>query len=265
MSLPRIGSRYLAALVALVLLCLAVPAPAREVRVGIGFVLPPYVVREDDSGLEVEIIRRALAEAGHTAVFVYLPNLRLPLELARGTLDAVAANRAYDLAREMGGPAHPSGLTVEYRNCAVSRRSDGFVIHAVGDLRGKRVLTFQNARKYLGQEFRRVADSLQHYRELADQSLHVGMLYAGRTDVVISDRRIFLYWRKRLADSSRGRGVDLEQPLVFHDIFSPSPRTVFFSDPALRDAFDQGLEALRGRGEIEALNARHLYLETLPR
>jgi len=261
MSSLRIGFFYLAALA---VCCLAAPAQAREVRVGIGFVLPPYVIREHNTGLEVEIIRSALAEAGHTAVFVYLPNLRLPLEMTRGTLDAVAANRSYDLAREMGQPAYASGQTVEYHNYAISRLSDGFVIRSVEDLRGKRVLTFQNARKYLGEEFRQVALSLAHYRELADQSLHVGMLYADRTDVVISDKRIFLYWRQRLAISPQSEGVDLDQPLEFHDIFPPSARTVFFADPALRDDFDRGLTSLREQGYIQVLSDQYLTPIPLP-
>ena len=187
MSSLRKGILYCLAAVLLAAVCLAAPARAREVRVGIGFVLPPYVIRENDSGLEVEIIRRALAEAGHTAVFVYLPNLRLVLEMGRGNLDAVAANRAYDLGRETGKPAYVSGPTVEFHNYAITRRADGLVIRSLDDLRGKRVLAFQNARKYLGREFREAVASVKCYREVADQSLHAGMLYADRTDVVISD------------------------------------------------------------------------------
>ena len=262
MSLLRKGILYCLAAVLLAAASLAAPARAREVRVGIGFVLPPYVIRENDTGLEVEVIRRALAEAGHTAVFVYLPNLRLVLEMGRGKLDAVAANLAYDLARETGKPAYASGPTVEFHNYAITRRADGLVIRSLDDLRGKRVLAFQNAAKYLGKEFGQVAESLECYRELADQSLHAGMLYADRTDVVISDKRIFLYWRARLAGAGQCKGVDLDQPLEFHDIFPPSPRAVFFEDAGLRDEFDRGLDVLRARGELDILCRQ--YLPPLP-
>lgn len=251
--------RFLRALLAAALTVLfAVPALARDVRIGIGFVLPPYVIREGNQGLEVEIIQQALAAAGHSPVFVYLPNLRLPMELSRGTLDAVAANMAYDLGRETGLPVFHSAETIAYHNYAITLAEKGLMVNSLEDLRGHRVLTFQNARKYLGPEFRQITAVLAQYRELADQSLHAGMLYADRTDILISDKRIFYYWRKKLVESPQAKGLGLGRPLTFHDIFPPSPRAVFFMDRKLRDDFDRGLDELRKRGEIKALCLKYL-------
>ncbi len=91
-------------------------ANARDVRIGVGLVLPPYVIQETDSGLEVDIIRQALAEVGHRAVFVYLPNPRLSLALATGDVDGVATDRVHDLSREMKHPICCSVTTLTFRN-----------------------------------------------------------------------------------------------------------------------------------------------------
>jgi len=245
-------------LAAALIVLLAVPAHARDVRIGIGFVLPPYVIREKNRGVEVAIIQEALAAAGHSPVFVYLPNLRLPMELARGNLDAVAANMAYDLGRETGLPVFHSAETIAYHNYAITLAEKGVAVNSLLDLRGHRVLAFQNAHKYLGREFREVTSVLPGYRELADQSLHAGMLYADRTDILISDKRIFYYWRKKLAESPQAGGLKLDRPLTFHDVFPPSPRAVFFMDRELRDDFDRGLAVIRERGVIQALCLEYL-------
>ncbi|MDD3311562.1 transporter substrate-binding domain-containing protein [Pseudodesulfovibrio sp.] len=255
----HLRSRFFSALLAVALAALfAVPALAQDVRIGIGFVLPPYVIRENNQGLEVEIIQQALAVSGRSPVFVYLPNLRLPMELSRGTLDAVAANLSYDLGRETGLPVFHSAETLAYHNYAITLAEKGLVVNRLGDLLGRRVLAFQNAHKYLGPEFRQVTAELACYRELADQSLHVGMLYADRADILISDKRIFYYWRKKLAESPQAKGLGLDRPLTFHDVFPPSPRAVFFMNRELRDDFDRGLNEIRKRGEIKALCLKYL-------
>ena len=244
-----------------VLLCCAATAGAREVRIGVGSVLPPYVIKDVDGGMEVDIIRGALAAVGHRAVFMYLPNPRLALNLGKGDLEGVAVNSAHNLAADAGCPVFRSETTLSYRNCAVTRREDNLVINSVEDLRGKCITAFFNASKYLGPEYADVVRYNECYRELSDQSLHVGMLYAGRTDVLISDKRIFFYWRNQLAASVKSRGLDLSQPVVFHPIFPPSPRSVFFTDKRLCDDFDRGLEILRKRGGVKAIMEKYVGQE----
>lgn len=245
-----------------VILGVSANANAHDVRIGIGLVLPPYVIQETDSGLEVDIIRQAFAEVGHRAVFVYLPNPRLSLALASGDVDGVATDRVHDLTSEVKRPLYCSVTTLKYRNFAISRLSNGHTITCVKDLEGKRVLAFHNACKHLGQEYAKAVQRA-HYRELADQSLHAGMLYADRTDVLISDKRIFAYWRRELAKSFKSKEQDLAQPLVFHAIFDPMPRAVFFVEKELRDDFDKGFRTIQERGDIKTIAAQYLGSEKL--
>lgn len=241
----------------LVALCVVILSPlagsARTVKVGIGFALPPYVLRESDSGLEVEIVREAFRRVGHDVEFVYLPNLRLPVEFAEGSVDCVVANKAYNLASDSGRPVYPSFETLAYRNYAITLKRSGHVIRSLDDLCDKRVLGFKNATKYLGEKYAEAVGKNGDYSELSDQSLQVRMLLSGRVQVVISDKRIFKWWRKQLANESVATNLELSAPVSFHPVFPPAPRTVHFGDANLRNAFNQAVRSMRTDGRFQAI------------
>lgn len=241
-------------------LCMALPvaALAREVRVGIGFSLPPYVIRESDSGMEVDLIRESFALAGLDAKFVYLPNLRLPVAFANGEVDCVCANAAYDLADDSGREVFGSPVTIAYQNYAISLGKSHFTIESLDDLKDKRVLGFNNATKYLGPGFAAMAKANPRYTELADQALQVRMLYSGRVDVVVSDKRIFLWWRSLLRRSDIAHTLELDRPPVFHPIFPPASRRLHFGKSETRDAFNRGFGLFRAGAGLEALSRRYL-------
>lgn len=228
-------------------------ALARELRVGIGFALPPYVISNEDKGLEVDIIRESLAKAGHTARFFYLPNLRLPVEFSQGRLDCVVANVAYDIEKDSGRKGYPSLPTIAFQNYAISLEGNDAGVASVAELRNKHVLAFNNAAKYLGAEFANMAHINPRYTELADQSLQVRMLYSERVEVVISDKRIFQWWRNKLLKSAVVDERMLSRNLVFSPIFPPAPRWVTFATAADRDAFNKGLAELRASGRFDAI------------
>lgn len=238
-------------------LTFTLPCMAQEVTVGIGFSIPPYVIKETDSGIEVDIIREALKISGHEAVFMYLPNLRLPVEFDGGAVDCVATNVNYDFEKETNRPVYSSGTTIVFQNYAVALESRKLGINSIQDLFDKDVLGFNNAFKYLGPEFAQMAEVNMDYWELADQSLQVRMLFAERVDVVVSDKRIFLYWREKLIQSVVASTLNLDQPLLFNPIFSPAPRHVVFADPKIRDDFDKGYALIKAKGIYDAIMARY--------
>ena len=256
------NKRFAAVVFAIFSLVLSLPLSglAQSVRVGIGFTIPPYVIRNIDGGLEVDVIRESFGAVGIKANFVYLPNLRMPVAFAGGSVDCIVSNVEYDLAEDSGRPTYDSDVTVILRNYAISLEKKGLTITSVGDLADKSVLGFNNANKYLGGEFAEMAEGNKRYSELADQALQVRMLYSGRVDVVVSDKRIFLYWRKQLTPN-REAAEGLDQKVVFHPIFSPSARHVSFGDRELRALFNRGLGILRETGRVKAIEAQYSNVE----
>ncbi|WP_158947415.1 substrate-binding periplasmic protein [Pseudodesulfovibrio cashew] len=249
--------RFVPVLWGLLFLLFAVDCQARTVRVGIGFAIPPYVIRESHAGIEVDVIRESLKAAGLEVEFVYLPNLRLPVEYAAGNVDGIATNTAYDLAGDSGRETYSSGTTIILQNYAVTLLT-AEPVNSFDDMEDKRVLAFNNAVKYLGPDFGKMTKRNDRYSELADQSLQVRMLYSGRVDVVVADKRILLWWRDKLANSPLAQKLELKKPLRFNAVFPPSPRHVAFADPGLRDAFDRGLDTIRRSGLHAAILQRYL-------
>jgi polar amino acid transport system substrate-binding protein len=248
----RLRPLFIAAALAAVLLTSA-SARAREVRVGVGFAIAPYVLREQDAGLEVDLLRAAFRAGGMEAKFVYLPNLRLPLALAEGDVDCLASSVGYDMAERTGRPVFYSVPTLTFRNYAVSLARRHLNIGSIADLSGYVVLGFQDAASYLGPEFADMARNNDLYSELSDQSLQVRMLFSGRVDVVISEKRVFLYWRNRLKNSPAGRAVDLDQAVKFSPIFPAQDRQVVFIEKSLCEDFDKGLAAIRESGSYDRI------------
>lgn len=251
--LPGLRCFWCSAVLAVVLLSGSVAAHAREVRVGVGFAIAPYVLRERDAGLEVDIIRAAFRAAGMATRFSYLPNLRLPLAFAQREVDCLATSVGYDMAECTKWPVFYSAPTLIFQNYAVTLADRSLNIGSIGDLAGYVVLGFQDAARYLGPEFAAMAQGNPLYNELSDQSLQVRMLFSKRVDVVISEKRVFLYWRNRLKSSPAARAVDLAQPVRFSRIFPAQERQVAFADKSLRERFDQGLAAIRANGEYERI------------
>ncbi|QJB56709.1 transporter substrate-binding domain-containing protein [Pseudodesulfovibrio sp. zrk46] len=256
----RMLGEYITRFLSLVLLVLMMggAAIAEEVKVGIGFSIPPYVIKNNNSGLEVEIIRSSLAAAGHAVQFIYLPNLRLPVEFAQNNVDCVAANASYDLANDSGRPVSRSDETLSLQNYAITLSRNGLVINSLQDLGDKQVLAFNNAVKYLSPTFAAIAGANPHYSELADQSLQVRMLYSGRTQVVVADKRIFLWWRQQILNSNLADDVDMLVPLKFHAIFPPSPRRVHFGSKRLCSEFNNGLATIKKNGLYDRIMERYV-------
>ncbi|MEZ7197437.1 substrate-binding periplasmic protein [Pseudodesulfovibrio karagichevae] len=250
--MPRLRPLFLAAALAAVLLS-ATAACARVIRVGAGFAIAPYVLRERDAGLEVDLVRAAFQAAGLDAEFVYLPNLRLPLAFSEKEVDCLALSVGYDLAGRTGRRTFASAQTITFRNYAVSLGDRHLSIGSIADLADLNVLGFQDAANYLGPDFAAMARANGRYSELSDQSLQVRMLFSRRVDVVISEKRVFLYWRNRLKNSPAGRAVDLDQSVQFSSIFPAQDRQVVFGEKALRDRFDKGLESIRESGRYDRI------------
>jgi polar amino acid transport system substrate-binding protein len=226
---------------AAVLLLPAAPAGAGDVRVAFGASLPPYVIKQDNSGIEYDIIKEALAHRGHTLVPVYMPFVEIKDALAERRADAVAT-----VKETVGIEGSFSDEVVVYQNFAISLASRKLSVRSQEDLRDKKIVAFQLATQYLGSLFAEIAHSNPYYREKSDQLVQARLLFEGKADAIISDKNIFLHFTRQLP-----RDVDTEQAVVYHDIFPANPYKVAFLDGRLRDEFNLGLRNIRDSGAYQ--------------
>lgn len=223
------------------------PAAERpELLVAISLDMPPYVMDDAASGLEVDIVRQALM--GYRLHFIQLPY---------GELQTAVQQRGVDVS--LGVQQEDNDLLsstdfVTFANYAISKKADGFRIDSVADLRDRQVLTWGNAYRELGGEFEAMfspqSSQRKNYIEVADQEEQVRMFWEGKGLVVVIDHSIFSHF-------SRKMNHPLDQ-VAFHAIFPPVTNfKAAFKDVAVRNRFDEGIAALCGSGEYAELLQRY--------
>ena len=235
---------------ALLILCFGMGshASAAELKIIFTQYTPPYVF-EDGSGILVEIVRTALESAGHTVKPVYVP-------IGRGF--KMFADKQADgttIVQESSGlKAAYSENFMQYHNRAFALKARNLQIRAIGDLKGMSVTAFQNAEKYLGEEFRSAVAGNPKYKEIAQQDAQTHMLLLYRTDVAVMDESIFRYYRQRLIDEKK---ADRAQEYVAFNIFPPTAYKAAFHDAKVRDDFNKGIAAMRKDGRYDAVYRKY--------
>lgn len=241
------------ALLLVAALLLALPSARAEelqpLRVAIGLSLPPYVIADERRGMEYDIVREALADAGYEMVPVFIAFGDVPRAIADGIADAAMT------VTDATVPDQPlSDVHITYQNVAITLRSRHLAIGEIADLKGFSILVFQKAGDYLPALFAETVAGEPGYRETAEQFRQPLELYRGEIDVVVADINIFNWFR---SDPRVRADADNAQAITVHSLFAPTPYRVAFGDPAARDAFNHALAGLHASGRYAAIVASY--------
>ncbi|WP_163130875.1 ABC transporter substrate-binding protein [Agarivorans sp. Alg241-V36] len=194
--------------------------------------IPPYIIKEQQSGIQLDIIKQAFSNAGYQVKqVIFTSNLRAERMLQQNAVDAIVN------APNNGSHAYLSEPVIFYQNVAISLSARQLSIQSIDDLTKFRLMAFQNAKKYLGEQFSTATEQAKFYTEVANQSAQLERLYRGQVDVIVLDKRIFHYLNQKLIDKQRPTA-----PVTTHSIFPESPRLLGFHDPQIRDQFNAGLK-----------------------
>ncbi len=222
-------------------------AAPKELTFAVGLALAPYNIPEKNCGIELDIVREALALKGYRVKTKYVPFARRILEISNGEVDGVlTVNENSDLDVFLSDPH------IACENVAVSLKKNNFNIEKTIDLKDKSILTFQNAKKYLGKEFLAAAEASPDYREISKQELQINLLYGDRVDVIVLDKYIFYHHREN------NRMVDTSQPIDIWYVFEEIPFRVGFVDEKVRDDFNDGLRQLRESGRYDEIIRKYI-------
>ena len=216
---------------------------AKDLKIAIGLSLPPYFIEGKSEGIEFEIIKEALAVKGHTFKPEYLPFARVTKAIADKAVDGAAT-----INEGSGIQTNYTNEHVTYQNYAITLKEKAFQIASVNDLNGKSIAAFQNAKKYLGPDFAKMADANKAYAEHATQQTQNKLLFSKRVDVVVGDKNIFNHFTKEIA-----KEVNTTQELVFHPIFPATPYKMGFTDAQIRDDFNEGLKQIKANGVYQKI------------
>lgn len=237
----------------LLLLLLCAPAGAATVRMAFGDNLPPYILVATQSGIEVDIVREALAWRGHVLQPVFMPMGRVPVSFLARKSDAIMFDVGQDMRAAGGVYGDPPVIYDNFMYTLAKRRLS---IRTPSDLRRRWIMSFVGASARYPEWFGKL-DRNEHYVERNNQESQPQLLAMGRYDVVVSDRTIFTYYARQ----HERRDPAFHMPAVDeHPLPRANPRDYrpVFRDAAVRDDFNAGLAWLRKTGRYDAIYAHYL-------
>ena len=227
-------------LIFLCLILITAISQAKDITLLAASSLPPYIIQESGSGIEYTIIKEALAKKGYTLKLEFVPFVRV-------VTNYNFFDGAITINEDSGAKGFYSDTVITYRNYPITLAKNKISIKNFKDLKNKRIVAFQNAKKYLGEKFAKIVARNENYSEQGKQAIQVKMLYSQRADVIISDINIFKYYRKRVTD------MDTSAKVVYHEIFPGTDYKVLFKKANIRDDFNIGLKELKASGRYQEI------------
>lgn len=234
----------------LCLLLLAFAGSAEPVRVGVSLAIPPYVLRAEERGIELDLVREALKHSTFEPHFYYL-SLRQTFELIeRHQLDAIINVRPGLLNN-----VHLSAPVITFHNRVFTLAPRKLA--KLSELAGLNVVAFQRARDVLGKEFSNAVAKSQDYQEVARQELQVRQLFEGHAEAVVMEERIFEHYRQQWAAQSEHPERYQQSRVISNALLPPTIYHFAFTSSAVRDAFDKGLANMKQDGRYEKIMASY--------
>lgn len=213
-----------------------------------GFVKPPFIIEENGSGMQLDIMRAALASKGYQVNFLHLPLGRSITAYQRLNADGVIT-----LLSDYEHPGmYLSKPYIVYQNVAVSLAENDFKIGSVNDLSGKSVAAFQHAKKFLGKQYRDTVSYSVSYREIAEQKKQIEMLFLRQAEVIILDLNIFKHFIKTSNDRRFNKAFNI------HYIFNERNYSAGFRNETIAKDFDAAIAELKANGSYQEILDNYL-------
>jgi len=209
---------------------------------------PPYMIKKDNSGIDIEITKTVLERMGHKVKVKYFSLARAQKELEDGRIDAMVPL----FSSAQSSSIHVSQPHVMYRPTAFTLKGRNLQLNVLSDLGKYKLMTFQGATGYFGEVFKEATQVSPHYKEFYDMTKLVKLLYRKHTDVVVLDYNIFHYY---LRDINFTRKYEM---LKAHSIFPKVPAVVGFHNKQLRDQFNTELSKLYKDGSQKKIVQKYI-------
>ncbi|MGX9460020.1 substrate-binding periplasmic protein [Shewanella sp. A14] len=197
--------------------------------------IAPYFFTDKNVGIQYDLLKAALDEQGiEIREIVHAPNLRSQRLVKKNIIDCM-----------INAPDNVEGLfytqsLIEYQNSVFYLSRNDLHIEQVHDLSAFSILGFQNAKQYLGDEFKQVANTNPHYSEITNQKSQVVMLFNGYIQVIVLERRIFEYYRHLLKSK-----LNTSIPVTEVALFNPAQRKIACHDEAIANRVNSAITSLK--------------------
>tara|TARA_Y100000780_G_scaffold155505_1_gene140082 strand:- start:114001 stop:114741 length:741 start_codon:yes stop_codon:yes gene_type:complete len=220
-----------------------------EVTIGVGFLRPKGTKLGPLKHFELELTKEIFKEMGIRPRFLHFELKDVAKKFFNHEIEA-----ALTLKVGLGGGIYYSDDYIVYQNVAISLEDSPVKVNQISDLENYSILAFQNASKYLGREYKALAEEHKNYLEILDQSVQVKKFLNKDYQVFIGDIDIFNFYKKEL---------EREKPKASFKtfkIFTPSNYKMGFRSKKLRDLYNKKLESIKASGRYLELKQRSIKL-----
>lgn len=205
--------------------------------------LPPYVQDGAQTGIEIDIVKAVFKHAGQPIEFVQMDRVEMISRFEAGGIEGT-------LTQSTTATNHGC-LTKWYlvhQNVGFTILEKEVALTSLPDLGALSVVSFDNAKVFLGKDFRTAVESNPNYKEIAPQSSHIGLLYKGEFDVIFGDEWIIRYVQRQHFEKTGEY-----QELRVHHIMKPTLYSARFQKQETCDMFNTSLRAIRRSGEYDKI------------
>ena len=228
---------------------------AKDIVVAFSPHTPPYVIGKEGRGLEIDIVREALALEGLTLKVDFFDRRYLRQAIKFDRTDAAAGLKVVD------DGLYYSDAYIEFQNTIISRTADHIKLNVIADLKGHRFAAWGGANQVLGREFNEASGLgvSPEYLEYDNQLIQNKMFWSHRIDLLVIDQFVFNWYQQRLSDSFITTDQVTTHPLL-------SKKTLYhigFKTKEFRGIFNSGLSKLKQSGRYDELRAEHLKSEKI--
>jgi len=213
------------------------------IRLATRLALPPYVDEGASSGIEIDIIKAIFEKTGRKIQFEQMNRIQMIKQFDEGGIDGILTQNI--TASNVGCV---TDWYLVHQNVAFTLAQSNVKIETVADLANISVVSFDGARKYIGGDFKKAIKDNGLYREVAEQSEHIGLLYSGQFKAIVGDEWIIRYAQRQLFEAT-GEYRELR----VHQILKPSLYSARFHDIGLCQAFNSALQGLKRSGSYDRL------------
>ena len=223
-----------------------------EITVAFAGERPPYFFRQNgqDVGIEIDLIRLIMSNAGHTVKILNIPKIRL--------LKSVKENEADGAATVQENNDEKLFFTdryLDFQNIVISKSKLDIKLKTMSELKHYNFIIWQDGWRNLGLEFeaeyRPDANGIfpKNYHQAFSQLSQNKMFWADRVQLIIIDKTIFEHSKTLLS-----KEFDTSAPLTYHDLIkTKTSYSVVFNQASLRDQFNEGLKKIRANGSYQKI------------
>lgn len=237
----------------LILTVLSFNCSAEKLIVAFGSTLAPWVMSEDDSGILIDLMRETMEPLGYEIEAVYYPYARRIKSYQAQAVDVVCdINENNIINSKLEG--YFSGNIYAYENYAFSLNKNNYNFNEISELRDYSILSWQGARKQLGQEYDLMAENNPSYIETHNQKHQVKMLFVERVEVIQMDKNIYEYYHSKLVKNNE---IDANLAVDRFGLFGQNPNGFLFRSAKARNDFINQINLMKQDGRFEKVFSKY--------